>query len=149
LAGGLALGLLSSMPYIQFGNYFCCMWVVGGGALSSYFLLKQRPTGIRYGDGAFGGVLSGFVGAFVATLISVPVRIMSAAALEAERSTFEDLLRQAQIEGPLHNLLMRIASPEISVVTVLFTFISNLLIFALFGMIGGILMVALVEKGRV
>src|SRR5262245_20664109 len=67
LAAGVDLVRFSALPIIALGNYFCCMWVVGGGALSSYLLLKQRSTGISYGDGAFGGVLSGLVGAVVAT----------------------------------------------------------------------------------
>src|SRR5215468_2456229 len=118
LAGGMALGLLSSIPIIGLGNCLCCMWVVGGGALSSYLLLKQNPAGIRYGDGAFGGVLSGLVGAVVATLMSIPVRLLTAGALASQQQAFDDMIRQTEITGPLRDLFLRIASPEISVVTV-------------------------------
>ena len=74
--GGLALGILSSIPVISAGNVLCCLWVQAGGGLAAWFLNKQRPGGLKYGDGAFGGVFSGLIGAFVATLISIPVQIL-------------------------------------------------------------------------
>jgi hypothetical protein len=44
------------------------------------------------------------------------------------------------------DLMKRVMSPEISAVTVLTTFITNLIIYALFAMVGGILMIAYLER---
>src|SRR5687767_1736426 len=73
LAGGLALGILSAIPIVNFVNCICCLWVLAGGGLTAYLLNQQRPGRLTYGDGAFGGVIAGLVGAVVATIISIPV----------------------------------------------------------------------------
>jgi len=146
LAGGMFLGLLSSLPIINMANCLCCAWVLGGGAIATLLLAKQKPSGIMPGDGAFVGVLSGLFGAVVATLVSIPVRLISARFFESQQQAMEEALREIGAEGPIRDLALRVASPEISLVTVLFTFFMNLLMFSLFAMIGGILMVAILKK---
>jgi hypothetical protein len=147
LAGGLFLGLLSSLPFISAGNCLCCMWVLGGGGLAAYLLQNQRPGGLTYGDGAFVGVLSGLFGAVVATLVSIPVRLVSARFFESQQEAVEQALSEVpELEGPLRELVLRMMSPEISAVTLIFTFVMNLLLFAAFAMIGGILTVAILQK---
>ena len=46
----------------------------------------------------------------------------------------------------MRDWVLRAASGEISAATVLFTFFTNLLMFALFAMIGGILTLAILKK---
>ena len=148
LAGGLALGVLSSIPIISAGNCFCCMWVLGGGALAAYMLMQQRPGGlITYGDAAFGGVLSGLFGAVVATVLSIPLRWALASTLESQREQLEQYLRDVP-PGPMHDLALSMFSSQISVISVIVSFISNLLIFSLFAMLGGILMVAIMQRKK-
>jgi hypothetical protein len=149
LAGGMFLGLLSSLPIINMGNCLCCAWVLGGGAIATLLLAKQKPSGpsgITPGDGAFVGVLSGLFGALVATVVSIPVRLISARFFESQQQAMEEALREIGAEGAIRDLALRVASPEISVVTLLFTFFMNLLMFSLFAMIGGILTVAILKK---
>lgn len=152
LTGGLFLGLLSSLPIIQAGNCLCCMWVLGGGAISAMMLSKQRP-GLTYGDGAFGGVLSGVFGAVVATLVSIPVRLISMRIFGDQQQAMEEAFKQMpDFEGPLKDLFLRLASPEISAVTIVATLLMNMIVYSLFAMIGGILTVAFLQKqqtGRV
>jgi len=141
------LGLLSSLPIINALNCLCCMWVLAGGALSTYLLTKQRPTGISYGDGAFGCVLSGLFGAIVSTIINIPLRILSARVFESQQAQMEEMFRQfPEIEGPFRDMMMRLMSPEVSAFTITFTFFVNLISYSLFAMIGGILMVAILQK---
>ena len=149
IAGGLFLGLLSSLPFISAGNCLCCMWVLGGGGIAAYLLNRQRPDGLTYGDGAFAGVLSGLFGAVIATAVSIPVRMLSARFFESQQEAVEEAFREIPgLEGPLRDLMLRMASPEISAVTLIFTFVMNLLVFAAFAMIGGILTVAILQKKR-
>ena len=63
IAGGLLLGLLSSLPIISLANLIFGAWILAGGALTAHLVSKQRPSGISYGDGAYGDVLSGCFGA--------------------------------------------------------------------------------------
>ncbi len=148
LAGGMFLGVLSSLPFISAGNCICCGWVLGGGALATLLLTKQRPSGVALGDGAFVGVLSGLFGSIVATFISIPVRMLSARFFASQQQAMEETLRQVGVEGPMRDLVLRLASPEISATTILFTFFTSLLVYSLFAMIGGILTVAILERRR-
>jgi len=43
LAGGMFLGVLSTLPFIGAANVCCCMWVLLGGGIGVILLLKQRP----------------------------------------------------------------------------------------------------------
>jgi len=145
LAGGMFLGFLSSMPFISAANCLCCMWVLLGGGIAATLLMKQRP-GITYGDGAFVGVLSGLFGAVVGTAVHIPVQIIMARVYGSQQGQIEEWFRQFGIEGPMRDWLIRVASGEVSVGTILFTFFMNLLMWSLFAMIGGILTVAIVNR---
>jgi hypothetical protein len=46
----------------------------------------------------------------------------------------------------MRDWVLRVASGELSTFTVVFTFLSNLIVFSLFAMIGGILAVAILRK---
>jgi hypothetical protein len=144
LTGGAFLGILSSLPLISAGNCICCMWVLGGGAIATFLLAQQQPNRrLNSGDGAFAGVCSGLFGAMIATLISIPLKIISAPFLEAERERLETTLKDMP---ELLELFRRFTSPEITAVTLFTTFVSNLIMYSLFAMIGGILMVAYLNR---
>src|SRR5712671_206002 len=89
ILGGLLIGLLSSIPIVSAGT---AVWILSGGAYTAYLLLRQRPTGIGYGDGAFGGVLSGFVGAVLATIVLIPSKLKFASDFELIRQEVEKQL---------------------------------------------------------
>ena len=145
IAGGMFLGFLSSIPIINAG---CCLWVLLGGGMAAVALNKQRSSGITYGDGAFVGVLSGFFGAIVGTIIQMSFHVIAAHYFESQQQQVEDLLKQLGAEGPMRDWTLRVFSGEISAVTVLFTFFANLLMYALFAMIGGIVGVAMLNKRK-
>src|SRR5215472_3295122 len=91
LAGGAFLGVLSSL--LSVGNCLCCMWILGGGGLATLLLQKQQPgRRLTYGDGAFAGVSSGLFGAMISTLISIPLKILSASFIESQQDAFEKML---------------------------------------------------------
>jgi uncharacterized membrane protein YagU involved in acid resistance len=141
------LGLLSSIPFISAGNICCCMWVLLGGGIAAVLLTRQRPLPtISYGDGAFAGVMSGLFGAVVGTTVQMAFRAIAARFFENQQQQLEQIMNQVGLEGPMRDFMLRTASGEISAATVLFTFISNLLVFALFAMIGGILALAILRK---
>ena len=146
LTGGMFLGVLSTLPFIGAANVCCCMWVLLGGGIGAVLLLKQRPSGITYGDGAFVGVLCGLFGAVIGTIVHIPVQIIQARVLTSQQQQIEQIFRQYGVEGPMKDWMLRIVSGEVSVGTVLFFFFTNLLMWSLFAMIGGILTVAIMNK---
>ena len=150
IIGSIAIGVLSSLPIINLGNYFCCMWVVGGGALASWSLIKQNPgrlDKLTIGDGAFVGVLSGIIGSIIGTLISLPFRLLAVEGLKSQKEAVEQLLNEhPEIDGLMRDLILLLLSPEISVSLLLVNLFLNLIIFSLFAMIGGIIMVVILKK---
>jgi hypothetical protein len=146
LTGGMFLGLLSSIPIISAG---CCIWVPLGGAIGSVLLLRQRPSGIAYGDGAFVGVLGGLAGAVVGTIIQMSERVIALRFFGTQQQQIEDIFKQFGVaEGPWKDWAMRVFSGEVSALTVGFTFFSNLLIYSLFAMVGGILAIAIINRRK-
>lgn len=145
LAGGLALGILSALPFISAGNILCCMWVQGGGALTAWLLHKQRPGGLKYGDGALGGLIAGLIGAFVATLISIPIRMLTLTPeVVAQIET-----QLEQLPPAIRNAVSQFLTPGFNLTRELVGLVMNMALFGLFAIIGGILMVAILQRKRV
>src|SRR6185436_1872391 len=56
LAGGAVLSVMTSLVAFISGainvpilNLTCCLWLLGGGAIATYLLDKQRPGTLKYG----------------------------------------------------------------------------------------------------
>jgi zinc-ribbon domain len=143
--GGMFLGILSSIPLVSIGF---CMWILLGGAIAAQQVSRQRRSGVTYGDGAFAGVLSGLFGSLVGTTVQMCLRVIASPFFESQQQQLEQLLNQMGVEGPMRDWVLRAASGEISLTTVVFTLFSNLLAFSLFAMIGGILAIALLKKRK-
>jgi hypothetical protein len=75
LLGGLAMGVLSALPFINLPNC-CCAWILFGGGLAAYLMQQNHPEPITPGDGAIVGLLAGVVGAVVWAGLSIPIGLM-------------------------------------------------------------------------
>jgi hypothetical protein len=142
LMGGAALGLLSGIPIVNFVNCFCCIWVLAGGGLASWQLDKQRPGSLTYGDGALVGGLSGLIGAIVATLVGIPMMLLMTpermiAMIERFAPNLPEQARQQIMEGF-----------QLSLSSILLQLVMNIVLFGLFAVIGGILMVAILNRKK-
>jgi hypothetical protein len=148
LAGGLLLGLLSSIPIINAANAVFGAWILVGGALSAHLLMKQGPSpGINYGDGAFVGVLSGFFGSIVATIMLIPSKIFFIADWVDIRQQFETQMnKRPEVVGPLRDLSLRAVSPEVSLTTELYWLFMLGIVFSLVAMFGAMLMVWMANR---
>lgn len=78
LAGGVAGGILSGVPFL---NCLCCFWILGGGVIASYLLVKDSPAALGPGDGALAGAFAGVIAAAAASLIGLPLAGMNSAFL--------------------------------------------------------------------
>jgi hypothetical protein len=83
LWGGVFIGVLSSLPLIEFGNCCCCLWVLAGGALAAYLRQQSLPYQIAAAEGALVGLMAGAVGAVIATAISIPVQMVTGPMMQA------------------------------------------------------------------
>lgn len=131
LLGGLVVGLLSSIPFI---NYCCCIWAIGGGMLACMLYMKESPTPVAAGEGAMLGALAGVIGAVIYLIVGIPIAyFLSAAQMdEALRQ-----LRQANIEIPAAGPLLFIVSGLIGG-----------LILLVLSVIGGLIAVPIFEKRK-
>jgi hypothetical protein len=74
LIAGAVAGVLSGLPFVSIGNCFCCLWIVGGGALAANLLAKTTGGVLTSGDGAIVGALTGITAAVVDSLIGLLLR---------------------------------------------------------------------------
>jgi hypothetical protein len=71
LVGGLLIGVLTAVPYVQVAN--CCgLWLVSGGLVAAYLAERQRPTPLSVTDGAVAGMVAGVIGFTVSLILSIP-----------------------------------------------------------------------------
>ena len=148
LIAGAVMGILSSIPLVQFGNCICCMWVVGGGGFGAWLLGKKQSGGagaLSYGDGAFVGVLSGLFGGLLAAVAG----ILQLLALDRDSlaELEQSLLELApDIDPEILDVLLQFT--DFSPISVLMTLLVNLIVFPLFAIIGGILTIAVMGRKK-
>src|SRR6185503_12234406 len=82
LIGGVVLGLLSVIPFVNWVNICCCLWAILGGMLASYLYIKSSPTPASPGDGALLGVIAGAVGGLIVIVIGIPVDLLVGTAIK-------------------------------------------------------------------
>lgn len=144
LLGGLFVGVLSALPIISAGNCLCCLWVVSGGVLAAYLLQQDQPTPIEAGDGALVGLFAGLIGAVLSSVLAVPVQMIMG---PMSADMFRQLAEQASEAPPeFRSLLDQFATGSIGIAAFLITLVFSLLIFSLFGLLGGLLGQALFRK---
>lgn len=67
LLGGVFIGVLSALPYVNAANC-CCLWVIGGGVLVVYLQQQASPTPVATGDAVVGGLIAGAIGGIIVTI---------------------------------------------------------------------------------
>jgi hypothetical protein len=145
LFGGLFIGVMSALPIISLGNCVCCMWVLGGGALAVYLMQQNHPYQVNVADGALVGLLAGIVGGIVGGVLLIPVVMMFG-------PYQQQLLRRILEANPnvpqqTRDMFEQMAAGGAIVgVALVIKIIFGVCIDAVFGMLGGLLGVALFKK---
>ncbi len=134
LFGGLFMGVLSALPIISLGNC-CCLWVMGGGAVTAYLSQHGSPDPIQLGEGALGGFLSGIFGAVVYAVVSLPIQLVTA---PLQRGMMDRLIESAADVPPeVREMIESLGSG--GVVTMLVGFVFILVLGMVFSTLGGLL----------
>ncbi|HEY8187353.1 MAG TPA: hypothetical protein VIF64_14860 [Pyrinomonadaceae bacterium] len=128
LLGGLVVGLLSAIPFI---NYCCCIWSIGGGVLAAYLYIKDSPVPVTTGDGAMVGGLAGVVGAIIYLVIGLPIAILFG------MTAMEEQLSRSGVQLPFSGVLLMIVSGIVAAI-----------ILAVLATLGGLIGVAIFEKRK-
>ncbi len=135
LYGGLFMGVLSALPIISIGNC-CCLWVMGGGMVTSYLTQHGKTDPIQLGEGAFGGFLAGVLGAVVYAIVSVPVQLVTS---PIQRGLLEAWLNSSADVPPEAREMLERFSESSGMIGVLVGFIFMLMVGMVFTTVGGLL----------
>jgi hypothetical protein len=139
--GGLFIGVLSALPFVNLGNCCCCLWVLAGGALAVYLRQQNTPYQLPASEAALLGLIAGVIGAVVAAVVSIPFQVMAGG--------FQQQIMQRVLESnpdvtpEVRDMVERMtASSGLKVVGLLI----SLIIDGVFGMLGGLLGMAIFKK---
>ena len=143
LFGGVFIGVLSALPIISIGNC-CCLWVIGGGVLATYLMQQNHPYPIATADGALVGLLAGLVGGVLGTLLSIPIEMMMG---PFQRQFLEGILsRNQEIPEETRRMIESMSAAGVGAAMIAIKLVISVCLGAIFGMLGGLLGVALFKK---
>ncbi|MBI1745047.1 MAG: hypothetical protein HYR55_00475 [Acidobacteria bacterium] len=143
LIAGVAAGVASAIPPINFLNCACCLLIIGGGLLASYLYIKDAPYMVSSGEGALVGLLAGLVSAITVTLVRIPISLLIGAAGTAAVS---HILSRPEIAPEMRRVFERLMSPEITIIRIFIRLIFSLFLYGLFSALGGLLGVKFFER---
>ncbi len=143
LFGGLFIGVLSALPLINIGNC-CCLWVIGGGVLATYLMQQNHAYPITAADGALVGLLAGLMGGILGVLLSIPIE-MAMGPLQ-QRLIQNWILSNPDIPPETRTMFENMTARGVGAIMTGFKLILSMVIGAVFGMLGGLLGVALFKK---
>jgi hypothetical protein len=156
LVGGILLGLLSSIPIVNLGNFCCCLWVIAGGVVAARMLInRSHDLPVNSGDGAVVGALAGVVGAVVSLLIGLPLGLligegMQYAAFEWVVEVLDNPQVRDQMRESLEQLKRQQEAQSIGervISSMILWFVGGVITVG-FATLGGVLGVALFEKRK-
>ena len=154
LIGGVALGLASSIPFLNCCNCFCCLLVIFGGVLAGWLYIQDAAPSHdpRLGEGALVGAGAGIVGAVVASFVGAFFQLLmnrtGFSDPEATMQAIEQALAEAGVESTaaLERFMEGAFSGAVSFTTILLNLLFYMVIFPLFGALGGLLAASLFHK---
>ena len=148
LIGGVILGILSSLPIVKAFNCVCCAWVIGGGVLAAYLYVKDSSVPVTLGRGVALGLLTGVIGTFAYALFSIPLFFFGSGmnTMEQARQWIDQV---PNIPPETRRMVQSFyARGGISAFIYAISIVFMLVVFSLFGMLGGAIGVALFEKRK-
>ena len=141
LLGGLFIGVLSALPIINMGNCCCCLWVLGGGVLAVYLRQQNSPIALEASEGALLGLMAGFIGGVIGAILAIPIQMlmgpMQAEWMSRMMEGNQDMPPEAR---EMMERMMTGGALQIGMALV------NVVISTIFGMLGGLLGVAIFKK---
>jgi hypothetical protein len=149
IIGGVVLGLLSAIPFVNIFNACCCAWAILGGALAVYLYIQKSATPVKLGDGALLGVMAGGIGALINILIGLPLKVITGAAFSSVAINMLGRFNPDvgdQVRAQLEAVQSQPFSERL-LLSIPGALIESVLL-AVFATLGGLLAVALLEKRK-
>jgi len=143
LFGGLFIGVLSALPFVNIANC-CCLWVIGGGVLATYLMQQNHPYPVAAADGALVGLLAGMIGGVLGVLLAIPIEMAMG---PLQQRLFQSwIMNNPEIPPETKTMFENMMSRGVSTALVAFRLVAGVVLGAVFGLLGGVLGVALFKK---
>jgi hypothetical protein len=142
LWGGVLIGVLSALPLVNIGNCCCCLWVICGGALAAHLRQQNSPLQIEAAEGALVGLMAGAIGGVIGTLLSLPLQLVVG---PYQHQIMERVLANPDVPAEARDAFGRLGAGAGAAMTIVGMLVT-IVIDVVFGMIGGLLGVALFKK---
>lgn len=144
LIAGTVFGFLSGVPIVGALNIACCSLIVGAGVLASFMMVRGSEQALTYGRAALGGMIAGAVASPVqsATSLLFTAMVLRRDPQQELQQALDSLSNYLPDAGETMKVLNSV--PLILWMTasmVLFVFV-----FAVFGMLGGVIGRAMFER---
>lgn len=143
IIGGVLIGVLSIIPFVNWVNFCCCLWAILGGVLASYLYIKNSPTPAGPGDGAILGAMAGVVGAVIAVIIGIPLSILMSGFMAGLIASLVENLDRSQAE-----LMRRQMEAGATVGGAIVNGIILAVLLIIFSTLGGLLGIPIFEKRK-
>ena len=143
LIGGVVLGILSAIPFVNLPNLCCCAWAIAGGIIAAHLYVKSSPAPVRPGDGAVLGVLAGVVGAVIYLVIGVPLAYVTGNVMMGMLSNLIASSNPDQAEA--FRMQMEAGT---TIAGAIVRGIITMVLLVIFATIGGLIGVAIFEKRK-
>ena len=146
LIGGVFIGVLSALPFVNLANYCCCLWVISGGVIAAVLDQQSDPVRLPVSRGAYDGFIAGIIGALVWLAASM---VLDAAMNPLYDRAVTEMLRNATDMPPgarayLETLGSRASSP----VSYALGFLFHLFVGMVFAAIGGVIGVTVFARSQ-
>jgi hypothetical protein len=141
LLGGLFIGVLSSLPIVKIANC-CCLWVIAGGLLTVYLQQQSRPEPVETGDAVLGGLVAGLLGGLIAVVVGYLEFAAVGSVFNVGDQVRQALDQNPQMPADLRDMIVNLVSGKGVALLALF----QLPVYAVFGMLGALLGLALFRK---
>ncbi len=143
LIGGVVVGLLSAIPFVNWVNICCCLWAILGGLLGSYLYVKNAVAPARAGDGALVGILTGVIGAAIYLVVGIPLAILAGSAMASVFGSLVESIDPSQAD----QIRTQMEAAQTVVGAIVRGLITAVLL-VIFSTIGGLLGVPIFERRK-
>jgi hypothetical protein len=146
--------VISLFPVLNLVNLFCCAGVLlGVFAGCAYYSSKLKQNGevIQYKDGTAIGLLSGLVSAMIIVAVTTLITMIS------NQNPVPDLFKMFDNQGitipkEIEEFMQKISEEYrkngFSITLTLITFVSDIIVYPLFGLLGGLLSVSILARRK-
>jgi len=141
LYGGIIMGVISAIPFINFINCLCCAGILLGGFLAVMFYKNTFTPGtspFTAGDCLAVGALAGVVGAVVDTVLSLMFLTMFGNIAE---QYILDIIQNMDLQIPeeFYGMFEEAIREQMAGFAIITNFFLALILDSLFGLLGGLI----------